>query len=294
MPFFSIIIPTYNRAAFIGETISSLLQQTFNDFEIIVIDDGSIDNTQEIISLIKDGRIRYIKKENEERGVARNVGARLALGEYINFFDSDDIAYPIHLQTAYKFSTEIRKNCEVFHTAYDIKKDNIVQQSEKKFSNQTINKEIIQDNFLSCNNVFIRRDIALKNPFPEDRRMAVSEDWALWLVLSSQFSFYYCNTITSTIVYHDTRSVFDFNIDKIILRDHLLIDYLFNIPGFVKFYKFALNEFKANRYTFMALLLATKSRKKESLKYLYKAFSSDKKVIFRKRFLGTVKTLILK
>ena len=97
MPFFSIIIPTYNRSNFISATVNSILQQTFYDFEIIIIDDGSIDNTEDVISKITDVRIKYFKQQNLERGAARNNGFGKATGEYVIFFDSDDIMYPNNL-----------------------------------------------------------------------------------------------------------------------------------------------------------------------------------------------------
>src|SRR5688572_6318319 len=96
-PFISVIIPCYNRASMIGKTIRSLQQQDYNDYEILVIDDGSTDNTEQVINEIADARTSYFKKLNEERAAARNYGAGLAKGSYLNFFDSDDLALPNHL-----------------------------------------------------------------------------------------------------------------------------------------------------------------------------------------------------
>ena len=90
-PFFSIIIPTYNRAHLIRETIHCVLAQTFADFELILIDDASTDDTASVIQEIDDSRIRYIKNEkNLERSASRNKGIDLAQGEFICFCDSDD------------------------------------------------------------------------------------------------------------------------------------------------------------------------------------------------------------
>ena len=101
-PFFSIIIPTYNRGHFIKNAINSLLNQNFLNFEIIIIDDASSDATQDIINGIKDSRLRYFKNEiNQERCISRNKGIELAKGEYICFLDSDDYHLPNHLQTFY-------------------------------------------------------------------------------------------------------------------------------------------------------------------------------------------------
>ena len=90
-PTVSVIIPTYNRAHLIGRAIQSVLNQTYQDFEIIVVDDGSSDNTEEVIKKIHDNRIYYYKHEKNKGGAAaRNTGINLAKGEYIAFQDSDD------------------------------------------------------------------------------------------------------------------------------------------------------------------------------------------------------------
>ena len=103
-PFFSIIIPLYNREKTISRAIESILNQTFQDFEIIVVDDCSTDQSAEIVHKLKilDARIKYIKNEiNQERCISRNKGIQIALGKYICFLDSDDYHLPIHLETFY-------------------------------------------------------------------------------------------------------------------------------------------------------------------------------------------------
>jgi len=89
----SIIIPTYNRGNYICKAIESVLQQTVSDLEIIVVDDGSTDDTLEKIQPYS-AKIRYVKTENRGPSHARNVGMRLAVGDYISFLDSDDLYYP--------------------------------------------------------------------------------------------------------------------------------------------------------------------------------------------------------
>ncbi len=90
----SVIIPSYNHAQYIREAIESVLAQTYKDIEIIVVDDGSSDNTKEILSpYIKDGKIRYIYQENRGLAAARNTGVKAAQGRYIKFLDSDDFLY---------------------------------------------------------------------------------------------------------------------------------------------------------------------------------------------------------
>lgn len=90
-PTVSVIIPTYNRANLIGKAIKSVLNQTYQDFEIIVIDDGSTDNTEDVIRSFPDKRVKYIKKyKNKGISVARNIGIKVARGKYIALLDSDD------------------------------------------------------------------------------------------------------------------------------------------------------------------------------------------------------------
>ena len=91
MPKVSVVIPTYNRARFIDEAIQSVLAQTFVDFEIVIVDDGSTDNTKEVVDSFKDHRIRYTYQENQGLPAAGNRGFELSRGEYIAFFSSDDV-----------------------------------------------------------------------------------------------------------------------------------------------------------------------------------------------------------
>ncbi len=90
-PFFSIVIPLYNKEKNIGSTIDSVLNQTFSDFELIVVDDGSTDRSAEIVASYDDPRIRLIKKENGGVSSARNRGVKSSVGHYLYFLDADDI-----------------------------------------------------------------------------------------------------------------------------------------------------------------------------------------------------------
>ncbi len=89
-PFFSIIIPAYNRAEILKETIPSVLSQSFSDFELIIADDGSADDTKTVVSKFEDQRIRYYQQVNRGVCAARNSGAQNAKGEFVIFLDSDD------------------------------------------------------------------------------------------------------------------------------------------------------------------------------------------------------------
>ncbi|OSZ82171.1 hypothetical protein CAP35_02565 [Chitinophagaceae bacterium IBVUCB1] len=99
-PFFSIIIPTYNRSGFIKRAIESVIAQTYTDWELLIVDDGSTDDTAAIINQYSksDARIRYLYQENQKVSAARNNGLANATGRYICFLDSDDEYKQNHLQ----------------------------------------------------------------------------------------------------------------------------------------------------------------------------------------------------
>lgn len=100
---FSIIIPTFNRANLIGRAVSSVISQTCADWELIVVDDGSTDNTKAIVLQYEHDKIVYIYQNNAERSAARNNGIANARGQYICFLDSDDYYLPDYLSTLCKF-----------------------------------------------------------------------------------------------------------------------------------------------------------------------------------------------
>lgn len=92
-PFFSVIIPSYNRSSLLREALDSVFSQTFTDYEVIVVDDGSTDNTLEILKNYGD-KIKVLQQRNSGPGAARNHGAKEAKGEFLTFIDSDDIWFP--------------------------------------------------------------------------------------------------------------------------------------------------------------------------------------------------------
>lgn len=103
MPKVSVIIPTYNRERFIAVAIDSVLAQTYKDFEVIVVDDGSSDGTPGILSSYEDDRLIHLTQNNKGRSIARNRALAIARGEYIAFLDSDDMYLPDKLALQVSF-----------------------------------------------------------------------------------------------------------------------------------------------------------------------------------------------
>src|SRR5215470_7796162 len=97
MPLFSVVIPSFNRVAFLATALNSIFTQRFTDFEIIVVDDGSTDATMDYLQSLED-RIEVFRQPNQGPGAARNRGARQAGGAYLAFLDSDDLWFPWTLE----------------------------------------------------------------------------------------------------------------------------------------------------------------------------------------------------
>lgn len=119
MPFFSVIIPLFNKEKFIEATLKSVLNQTFIDFEILIINDGSTDNSATIIEEFDDPRIRYFLKENAGVSSARNDGIKKAQSNYITFIDADDYWYPDFLEEMFKILQNYPQQ-KVFSAAIEI------------------------------------------------------------------------------------------------------------------------------------------------------------------------------
>lgn len=98
----SVVITAYNRAEYLEEAVRSVMRQTFQDFEIIVVDDGSTDNTRELISKLANPKIRYIYQSNQGTGAARNTGLRHSRGRFIAILDADDVWLPEKLEMQIK------------------------------------------------------------------------------------------------------------------------------------------------------------------------------------------------
>lgn len=118
-PYFSIVVPLYNKQSHIRETIESILSQTYQNFEIIVVNDGSKDNSLKIAESIKDDRIQIINQKNQGVSVARNNGIRKSKANYIALLDADDIWLPDFLETIHKMTIEY-PDAGIYATKYEL------------------------------------------------------------------------------------------------------------------------------------------------------------------------------
>jgi len=118
MSFFSVIIPLYNKEKYIANTLRSVLAQTFSDFEVIIVNDGSTDGSAEIVTQFEDPRIRYYAQENQGVSTTRNFGIAVAKSDYITFLDADDYWYPEFLEVM-KQNVADFPNASVFSAAIE-------------------------------------------------------------------------------------------------------------------------------------------------------------------------------
>jgi len=193
-PTASIILPTYNRAELIGRAIKSILSQTYQDFEIIIVDDGSTDNTEEVVRSFDDKRIKYIvNRINKGAAFARNVGIKAAMGEYIAFQDSDDEWLPLKLEKQLKAFDVSPADVGVVYTGFwkiKDKKKYYVPFKWVKQKDGNIHKELIKGNFVGTPAVLVKKKCFKKSGL-FDENLPGLEDWELFIRLSNYYNFKY-------------------------------------------------------------------------------------------------------
>ena len=193
----SVIIPTYNYAHYITEAVESVLNQTYKDFEIIVVDDGSTDNTKEVIRPYLN-KIKYIYQQNSGPSAARNRGIKEAKGEYIAFLDADDIWLPQKLELQIKFIEKEKELGLVFSDMTCFNEKGILKKSflkdipvfndlcieslssiEKIISDDVFNA-LLQGNFIPTNTVIVKKECFDKVGLFDENLLFV-EDRDMWL-----------------------------------------------------------------------------------------------------------------
>jgi len=200
MPKVSVIIPTYNSARYITAAVESVLAQTFTDYELIVVDDGSTDETRQVLQQY-EGKLTYIYQENQGRSAARNTGIGAASGDYIAFLDSDDLWLPKKLECQVPILDHHPAVALVYsQLLYIDSRGNPVRFRGKWVYGDDESRIIIADRckdlFLGCvvsgggSNAVVRRSL-LDEVGLFDEALSYPEDWDLWLRLSRKGPFAY-------------------------------------------------------------------------------------------------------
>lgn len=188
----SVVIPSYNRAYCIADSVQSVLEQTYKNLEVIVVDDGSTDNTEEVVTAITDNRVRYVRQQNAGACVARNCGVDLAKGSLIAFHDSDDLFLPRKLER--QIATLHKKGADFCYcrmrsfmeSAQTGQLEPIhVMPNERLIEDDLTYTKLWERNFISTQMIVGRREVFLTERF--DPSMPRLQDWDLVLRLFGRY-----------------------------------------------------------------------------------------------------------
>lgn len=201
---FSIVLPCHNREQFLPSSIGSVIKQSYQDWELVAVDDGSTDNTQNVVKSFNDPRIKYVYQNNSERSAARNKGIDKASGTWICFLDSDDEYQPEHLQELVKF-IEVHKPLPGLIATGLITREG---QTTKHKAFLELQKNILEEigsKFLIPSQVCVHRSILENVRF--DVRFRLWEDTHLWLRIAAQYPVFQMEEYTVIQHVHEQGTV---------------------------------------------------------------------------------------
>lgn len=209
-PKISVVLPTYNRAQLLKRSIQSVLDQTYKDFEVIVVDDGSTDNTEEVVRrlIIKDKRVRFIKfKENKGANAARNAGIRASRGKFVAFQDSDDVWNPIKLAVQIKVLNKAPKEVGAVYCAWRVVGEKSKIMPPKRILNKSgnIHKVLLRGNFITTQVVVLKKDCFRKVGL-FDENLPRYQDWEMWIRVAKYYNFKFIDKLL-VIQYMQKKSI---------------------------------------------------------------------------------------
>ena len=215
IPIVSIVIPTYNHAKFIGKALESVIDQTYKNWEAIVIDNNSTDDTEKVINQYNDPRIKYLKINND--GViakSRNLGIKEAKGEWIAFLDSDDWWTKDKLEVCF---SGISRNVDFIYHAYEYANKSKFFFKKKIIKGREFKKPILNDlligtitkgSQISNSSVIVRKNILNKiGGLNENKILVGSDDYDTWLRIAQiTDQFLYVNKKLNYVLFHNART----------------------------------------------------------------------------------------
>lgn len=227
MPEVSVIIPTYNRSCMLAQAMRSVLAQTHRDFELVIVDDGSTDNTRDVVEGFGDPRIRYIWQENQERSAARNRGVAEASCDLAAFLDSDDLWFPEKLEVQLPVFREGRdvglvySYCVRIDERGDFPYPQDFLRDDTGVAIQNMHSALLAGNAVLTPSVIVRKELfELAGGF--DRSLSTSEDWDLWIRLSELCDFGFVPRPLAAFRVHPGNSVRD--LDRLLKSDTEVLD----------------------------------------------------------------------
>lgn len=227
MPVISVIIPAYNAEKTIAQTIESVLNQSFVDFEAIVINDGSTDLTLDILGQIEDPRIQVFSYGNAGVSAARNRGISQAAGEFIAFLDADDLWTPDKLEKQLQALQDHPQAAVAYSwTDYIDESGNFLRPGDRITVSGNVYEQLLLRNFIANgSNPLIRRD-ALQVVGGFNPELTHGEDWDLWLRLAANYQFVPVHQ--KQILYRLSPQAASANLSKMKVQSLTIIDLAFS------------------------------------------------------------------
>ncbi len=282
MPLISVVVPAYNVEKTIQETIQSIQQQTFSDFELIVINDGSTDGTLDVINSIQDPRLKVFSYENAGLPEARNRGIDRSSGGFITFIDADDLWTPdkLELQLA-----ALQKHPEAglvySWTSFMSSEGKEFSKDVPVFFEGNVYPQLLVGNFInSGSNAMLRRE-AIESVGKFDASLRSIEDWEYWLRVAAKWSF--ALVPKYQILYRQSSSSMASKVDVMEKYSSLVIERAFQAaPAELQYLK---NRCLANTYQYLARLCLTHTPDIQKL---------NKAAHYMKKAIGLSASLLLK
>lgn len=203
-PRVSILIPAYNRAEYLPETLASALNQTYADFEIVIVDDGSTDNTAQIVRAISDPRIQYVYQNNRGVSAALNTAWRAARGEFISLLGSDDLFLPSQLETLLPIIESDPSLGAVYARAQamDARGEPLAQilGASLKFADDALASLLYGDSV--CGIASLVRRACIERVGGYNESLIANEDWDLWIRIAEIAGFAFHDEILARYRMH--------------------------------------------------------------------------------------------
>jgi len=208
-PFFSVVIALYNKEDYIEKTLKSVLNQSYSNFEVIVVNDGSSDNSESIVKSIKNPKIRFFSIENHGAAFARNYGIKKAVANYIALLDADDLWHINHLETLFHLVNEFPK-AGMYSTGYNIKiggkhfKETKLKGIPGKY--RGVIKNYFESNLYNSivhSSVVVIPKHVLDETGLFDVNMKSGQDTYLWTQIAIKYKVAIHNIITATVLRND-------------------------------------------------------------------------------------------
>ncbi|MCR4337617.1 MAG: glycosyltransferase, partial [Candidatus Omnitrophica bacterium] len=219
-PKVSVIIPSYNYGQFLGEALTSVLNQSFQDYEVLVMDDGSTDQSADVVQSFSTafaGRLKYFYQDNQGVAASRNNGILKSQGQYIAFLDADDVWLEGTLEKLLA-ALQAHPECGLVYgnvEIYDVSMKNLIKvrfgadSREIPFSGYCVDKLFLFGNFIPMDAMMVDRSVFDRVGL-FDKRFKCGEDLDMWMRIASQFAIIYIDEILTKLRRHEASLSFSF------------------------------------------------------------------------------------